>query len=251
MAKKAAGAKYTPMMEQYLDIKKDYKDTIVFFRLGDFYEMFFEDAYTASRELELALTGKDAGAEERVPMCGIPYHAASEYIEKLVSRGYKIAIVEQIEDPKEAVGIVKRGVIKIITPGTIESGIRDKENNFIGSIDYSKREYILCYSDITTGEGYVTTFKSFDLLLNEVLALHIKEIIINSNFNNKKLDEFIKTNLETLENAILQIRDKDAAKEENETYINDNHREFISEYENLMKLIISHLPGSSKGGSLC
>ncbi len=194
MSKKAPGAKYTPMMEQYLEIKKDYKETIVFFRLGDFYEMFFEDAYTASRELELALTGKDAGAEERVPMCGIPYHAANEYIEKLVSRGYKIAIVEQIEDPKEAVGIVKRGVIKIITPGTIESGIRDKDNNFIASIDYFKREYILCYADITTGEGYVTSFKSIDILLNEILGLHIKEIIVNSSFNNKKLDEFIKTN---------------------------------------------------------
>jgi len=194
MSKKAPGAKYTPMMEQYLEIKKDYKETIVFFRLGDFYEMFFEDAYTASRELELALTGKDAGAEERVPMCGIPYHAANEYIEKLVSRGYKIAIVEQIEDPKEAVGIVKRGVIKIITPGTIESGIRDKDNSFIASIDYFKREYILCYADITTGEGYVTSFKSIDILLNEILGLHIKEIIVNSSFNNKKLDEFIKTN---------------------------------------------------------
>ena len=194
MSKKAPGAKYTPMMEQYLEIKKDYKETIVFFRLGDFYEMFFEDAYTASRELELALTGKDAGAEERVPMCGIPYHAANEYIEKLVSRGYKIAIVEQIEDPKEAVGIVKRGVIKIITPGTIESGIREKDNNFIAVIDYVKREYILCYADITTGEGYVTSFKSFDILLNEVLGLHIKEVIVNSKFNNKKLKEFIDTN---------------------------------------------------------
>ena len=194
MSKKAPGAKYTPMMEQYLEIKKDYKETIVFFRLGDFYEMFFEDAYTASRELELALTGKDAGAEERVPMCGIPYHAANEYIEKLVSRGYKIAIVEQIEDPKESVGIVKRGVIKIITPGTIESGIREKDNNFIAVIDYFKREYILCYADITTGEGYVTSFKSFEILLNEVLGLHIKEVIVNSRFNNKKLNDFIKTN---------------------------------------------------------
>ena len=161
MSKKAPGAKYTPMMEQYLEIKKDYKETIVFFRLGDFYEMFFEDAYTASRELELALTGKDAGAEERVPMCGIPYHAANEYIEKLVSRGYKIAIVEQIEDPKEAVGIVKRGVIKIISPGTIESGIREKDNNFIPSIDYFKREYILCNStslkfDLTCKNNFIT-----------------------------------------------------------------------------------------------
>ncbi len=190
--------KYTPMMEQYLDIKKDYKDSIVFFRLGDFYEMFFDDAYTASRELELALTGKDAGAKERVPMCGIPYHAASEYIEKLVQRGYKIAIVEQIEDPKTAVGIVKRGVIKIITPGTITSGIREKDNNFIASIMYKNREYVLCYSDITTGEGYLSLFKSIDLLLNELLALHIKEIIIDSSFNNKYLFEFVKNNQITM-----------------------------------------------------
>lgn len=186
--------KYTPMMEQYLDIKEGYKDSIVFFRLGDFYEMFFEDAYTASRELELALTGKDAGAPERVPMCGIPFHAADSYIEKLVSRGYKVAICEQIQDPKEAVGIVKRGVIRIITPGTIDSGLKDKENNYIASISYIKREYVLCYSDITTGEGYVSSFKSFDLLANELLSLHIKEIIIDNEFNNKSFADFAKTN---------------------------------------------------------
>ena len=186
--------KYTPMMEQYLQIKKDYKDAIVFFRLGDFYEMFFDDAYVASKELELALTGKDAGVEQRVPMCGVPFHAADQYIEKLVSRGYKVAIVEQIEDPKDAVGIVKRGVIKIVTPGTIESGIKDKENNYIASIMYGKREFVLCYSDITTGEGYVTTFKTIDLLLNELLSLHIKEIIIASDFSFKALYDFSKTN---------------------------------------------------------
>ena len=190
----AREVKYTPMMEQYLDIKEDYKDHIVFFRLGDFYEMFFDDAYTASRELELALTGKDAGAKERVPMCGIPFHAADQYIEKLVSRGYKVAIVEQIEDPKEAVGIVKRGVIRIITPGTIDSGLNDKENNYIASIMNIKREYILCYSDISTGEGYVTSFKGFDMLANEILSLHIKEIIVGSDFNNANFKDFTKTN---------------------------------------------------------
>ena len=194
MSKKAKGATYTPMMEQYLDIKKDYKDYIVFFRLGDFYEMFFEDAYTASKELELALTGKDAGQEERVPMCGIPFHAANEYIEKMVQRGYKIAIVEQIEDPKEAEGkIVKRGVVKIITPGTIDSGLKDTENNFISAITYNKGYYNLCYCDITTGEGYVTKFKNINILLNELLSLHIKEVIIKSDFNNKIFKEFIKT----------------------------------------------------------
>ena len=186
--------KYTPMMEQYLDIKKDYKDSIVFFRLGDFYEMFFEDAHIASRELELALTGKDAGAPERVPMCGIPFHAANEYIEKLVKRGYKVAIVEQIEDPKEAVGIVKRGVIKMITPGTLSSGLNERENNFIASICYINRNYILCYSDITTGEGYLSKFKKFDMLLNELLSLKIKEIVIDKSFNNILLKDFANTN---------------------------------------------------------
>ena len=186
--------KYTPMMEQYLDIKKDYKDSIVFFRLGDFYEMFFEDAHIASRELELALTGKDAGAPERVPMCGIPFHAANEYIEKLVKRGYKVAIVEQIEDPKEAVGIVKRGVIKMITPGTLSSGLSERENNFIASITYINRNYVLCYSDITTGEGYLSIFKKFDMLLNELLSLKIKEIVIDKSFNNVLLKDFANTN---------------------------------------------------------
>ncbi len=190
--------KYTPMMEQYLEIKNDYKDFIVFFRLGDFYEMFFEDAYIASKELELALTGKDAGAEDRVPMCGIPFHAASSYIEKMVSRGYKIAVVEQIEDPKDAVGIVKRGVVKIITPGTISSGLKDNENNFIGAISYVGHEYILCYSDVTTGEGYITSFKNFSNLSSEILSLHIREIIVNDSFNNKNLVNFISQNSLTL-----------------------------------------------------
>ena len=182
------------MMEQYLECKKDYQDMILFYRIGDFYEMFFDDAYLASKELELALTGKDAGVEERVPMCGIPFHAADQYIEKLVSRGYKVAIAEQIEDPKKASGIVKRGVIKIITPGTIDSGLVDKENNYIASIIYVKKEYVLCYSDITTGEGYITGFKSFDLLANEVLALHIRELIISHDLNIKGLEDFASKN---------------------------------------------------------
>ena len=129
MAKKDE-KKYSPMIMQYLDIKKDYEDVIVFYRVGDFYGMFFDDAILASKELELALTGKDAGVEERVPMCGVPFHAADTYIEKLVDRGYKVAIVEQTEDPKEAQGLVKRGVIKLITPGTIDTGLREKENNY-------------------------------------------------------------------------------------------------------------------------
>ena len=193
-AKSEKTVKYSPMMEQYFEIKKEYQDAIVFYRVGDFYEMFFDDAYTGSRELELALTGKDVGTEERAPMCGIPFHAKDQYIEKLVARGYKVAIAEQIEDPKQATGLVRRGVIRLITPGTIDTGLREKENNYIGAIGYQKREYILAYSDITTGEGYVAAFKSFDLLANEILSLKIKEIIVNHTFNHIGLKDFIKNN---------------------------------------------------------
>ena len=124
--------KLSPMMQQYMDIKKDHEDCILFFRLGDFYEMFFEDAHVASRELELTLTGKNCGQEERAPMCGVPFHAAETYISRLVERGYKVAICEQVEDPATAKGIVKRQVVQIVTPGTISSGsmLNERENNY-------------------------------------------------------------------------------------------------------------------------
>ena len=186
--------KYTPMIEQYLEIKSNYQDTILFYRVGDFYEMFFDDAHLASRELEIALTGKDAGVEERIPMCGVPFHAYEPYAERLISKGYKVGIVEQIENPAEAKGLVKRGVVKIITPGTIDSGLNDKENNFIGSIIQVKRDYILCYSDLSTGESYVAKFSSFDTLANEILALHIKEIVVDIDYTNKLLDKLILQN---------------------------------------------------------
>ncbi|MDE6407984.1 MAG: DNA mismatch repair protein MutS [Anaeroplasmataceae bacterium] len=186
--------KYTPMMEQYLEIKKDYPDTILFYRVGDFYEMFFEDAHTGAKELELALTGKDAGVEERVPMCGVPFHAYEPYAERLISKGYKVAIVEQVEDPKAAKGIVKRGVVKIITPGTLDSGLNDKENNYIAGILQIKRDFVLCYCDLSTGEGYITKLNSFEVLANEILSLHIKEIVIDSKYVNQRLSEFVKQN---------------------------------------------------------
>ena len=127
---------YSPMMQHYLDTKNKYKDCILFYRLGDFYEMFFEDAVNVSRELELTLTGKDCGQEERAPMCGIPYHAAETYISRLISKGYKVAICEQLEDPKQAKGIVKRDVIRVVTPGTVIEAnlLEDKKNNYIMSI---------------------------------------------------------------------------------------------------------------------
>jgi len=223
--------KYTPMMEQYLSVKKDYKDYIVFYRLGDFYEMFFDDAYEASRVLEIALTGRDAGQKERVPMCGVPFHACDQYIEKLVNRGYKVAIVEQMEDPKAAKGIVKRGVVRIVTPGTIDKGLKENENNFIASIMQIKREYALCYSDITTGEGYVTSFKSYDLLANELLALHIKEVIVKEDFNNVHLLDFIK------KNQIVLSYEKSMDIPESHLYVVN---EIDNSYRGLVGLIIQY-----------
>src|SRR5574344_458882 len=144
---------YTPMMQQYLDIKLNYLDTLVFFRIGDFYEMFFNDAIVASRELEIVLTGKDAGpGNERVPMCGVPFHAVNQYLEKLTERGYKVAIVEQLEDPATTKKLVKRGVIQIVTPGTNidESYLNDKTNNYIGELEKSNENYYLSYIDLST-----------------------------------------------------------------------------------------------------
>jgi len=182
------------MMQQYLEIKKDYTDFIVFFRLGDFYEMFFSDAIVASKELEIVLTGRDAGVEERVPMCGVPYHAANLYIEKLIDKGFKVAIVEQIEDPKFATGIVKRDVIKLVTPGTLveEGTIDEKTNNYICAIHEGKDKYLLAYSDLTTGQNYiVTTPKDLDLLFNEILNLNAKEIIIDSHFSQRNIKPYL------------------------------------------------------------
>jgi DNA mismatch repair protein MutS len=149
---------YTPMMRQYLTIKEQYPDTLVFFRLGDFYEMFFNDAIVASHELEIVLTGRDAGTEERVPMCGVPYHAVNTYLDKLTEKGYKVAIVEQVEDPALAKGIVTREVVKVVTPGTVTEGanLEEKDNNFLVSISYDKNRYVLSYADLTTGENYLT-----------------------------------------------------------------------------------------------
>jgi len=173
--------KVTPMMQQYLDIKEQYSDIILFFRLGDFYEMFFEDAHTASRELELTLTGKNAGLEEKIPMCGIPYHAANIYIEKLVEKGYKVGICEQVEDPKNVKGIVKREVIQIISKGTLinDESLTSYENNYVGNIIDFGHCYVICYADISTGEMYVKmTPHSKSGVVSEVISLNIKEIIL-------------------------------------------------------------------------
>lgn len=177
---------YTPMMRQYLDIKENYPDTLVFFRLGDFYEMFFNDAIVASRELEIVLTGRDAGTNnERVPMCGVPYHAVDGYIEKLSNKGYKVAIVEQLELPGTS-KIVKRDVVKIVTPGTNidEKYLNDKVSNYIASIEKNENHYILSYIELSTGESSIASFPlNIDLVYSEIQKLSIKEIVISKNLD--------------------------------------------------------------------
>ena len=184
-------------MQQYVDIKEQYKDCIVFYRLGDFYEFFFEDALVASKELELTLTAKACGLEEKAPMCGVPYHAAESYIQKMVEKGYKVAVCEQTEDPAKAKGLVKREVIQIITPGTITSSsmLKENKNNYIASVfaPESGEAMSVAYSDISTGELYLTEYRGndiFETLLNEIVKIKPSEIIISESFaDNYPLDE--------------------------------------------------------------
>ena len=184
--------KVSPMMKQYIDVKNENLDTVIFFRVGDFYEMFFEDAINVSRDLELTLTGKSCGLEERVPMCGVPYHAAEIYINKLLEKGYKVAICEQVEDPKTTKTLVKRDIIQVVSSGTqMNSDMLDeKSNNYIGNVLDLKYAYVVCYSDITTGE-----FNSFviehddEKLVDEIVERNIKEIVIKTDFNRIILDD--------------------------------------------------------------
>lgn len=177
-------AEMTPMMKQYLETKKEYPDCILFYRLGDFYEMFFEDALTASKELEITLTGKSCGLEERAPMCGIPYHAVEGYLNKLISKGYKVAICEQVEDPKQAKGLVKRDVTRIVTPGTNLNvqGMDEGKNNFLMSIAYFQGKTGISVADVTTGDYYLTEVEDNKKLLDEINKYAPSEIICNDAF---------------------------------------------------------------------
>ena len=178
------------MMQQYMETKKEYKDCILFYRLGDFYEMFFDDALTASRELEITLTGKNCGLEERAPMCGIPYHAVDGYLNKLVSKGYKVAICEQVEDPKQAKGIVKREVVRIVTPGTNlnTQALDETKNNYIMCIVYIADRYGLSVADVTTGDYLVTEIDSSTKLRDEIYKFMPSEIICNEAFYMSGMD---------------------------------------------------------------
>ncbi len=174
----------SPMMTQYLETKKQYPDCILFYRLGDFYEMFFEDALTASKALEITLTGKECGLEERAPMCGVPYHAVDNYLSRLVQQGYKVAIAEQMEDPKQAKGLVKREVIRVVTPGTLLSGqsLEDSKNNYLMGIVYMDGVFGISAADISTGDYLVTEVKSERALIDEIYKYAPSELICNEAF---------------------------------------------------------------------
>ena len=183
-------SKLSPMMQQYMEIKDQYEDCIIFFRLGDFYEMFFDDAILTSRILELTLTGKQAGLEERVPMCGIPHHAYISYVDQLVDQGYKVAIVEQLEDPKETKGMVKRDVIQVVTKGTkIDSNIDSKSNNYIANVYAFPYCYGISYADISTGEVYAFLVEGEDSkVIHEITKMGFREVIVNDSINRELVD---------------------------------------------------------------
>lgn len=177
-------SKLSPMMRHYVELKDKHEDTIILYRLGDFYEMFFEDAEVVAHALELTLTGKSAGLEERVPMCGIPHHASEVYIDKLIKKGFKVAICEQLEDPKTAKGIVKRDIVEVISSGTItnSNSLNEKENNYIGNLYDFEYGFVLTYCDITTGEIYAEVLeRNIDDIVYKILSLEIKELVISSN----------------------------------------------------------------------
>ena len=217
-------AEPTPMMRQFLEIKERCKDCILFFRLGDFYEMFFEDAEIASRELELVLTGKDCGLAERAPMCGVPYHAALSYIGRLVSKGYKVAVCEQMEDPALAKGIVKRDIVRIYTPGTVtdEQMLSQKRNNFIAAVFEFRNMYGISAADITTGEMYLTSLtvgSTYNHLANEIARFTPSEIIINAQAQSVQK---IKNFASTLGNSYVATVSEDLFDYENgKSHIND------------------------------
>ena len=189
-------AELTPMMQQYMETKKQYPDCILFYRLGDFYEMFFEDALTASRELEITLTGKNCGQEERAPMCGVPYHAVEGYLSKLVSKGYKVAICEQLEDPATAKGLVKRDVVRIITPGTVADGymLDSSRSNYVCALYAGRETGAVAFCDVTTGEFFTAECAApvIPHLLNELSSFAPSEAVLSAGAaENRQLTDFL------------------------------------------------------------
>ena len=221
----------SPMMQQYLDIKKDYEDVLLFYRVGDFYELFFEDGEIASRELELTLTGKNAGLKERVPMCGVPHHAVKSYIEKLINKSYKVAIVEQLEDPKNTKSMVKRGVVQVFSKGTLVDleYLDSKDTNYIGSIMDYNYEYLITYADISTGNLFSETIiHDKEKLINEVLNLNLKEVLITNDF-----DVYLLNILKNNYNINITISDKYLTDKYKNCYKSINDERIIKGIEHL------------------
>ena len=215
-------AEVSPMMQNYLATKEQYKDCILFYRLGDFYEMFFDDAIVASRELEITLTGRACGLEERAPMCGVPYHAVEIYISRLIAKGYKVAICEQLEDPKTAKGIVKRDVIRVVTPGTVieTNMLEEKKNNYIMSISKKGMYYGLAICDISTGDFYATQIKlpenNFEKLLDEYARYSPAELVVDTAMGASEKELNI---LKDRNNTFVTVRDNNTFSEDKETLL--------------------------------
>ena len=188
-------SRLSPMMRHYVELKDKYEDTIILYRLGDFYEMFFEDAEVVAHTIELTLTGRNAGLDERVPMCGIPHHASEVYIDKLIKAGFKVAICEQVEDPKVAKGIVEREVTEVISSGTVinANSLNEKENNYIGMLYVFDYVFVITYVDITTGEIYSEVLeRNINDVVYKIMSLEIKELVVTSN-TDKELISKIKS----------------------------------------------------------
>ena len=233
--------KLSPMMQQYMEIKDKYEDCIIFFRLGDFYEMFFEDAIIASRVLELTLTGKQAGLEERVPMCGVPHHAYAGYVDELIEKGYKVAICEQLEDPKLTKGMVKRDVIQVVTKGTrIDENIDSKSNNYIANIYSFDYCYGISFADISTGEVYATLVEGEkDKVIKEIVKHGFKEVIVNDN-TDREIIEVLRSNY----NILVTIT-KEESEDRNYEYIYEDIEDI--RYISTLKHLLYYILDTKKG----
>lgn len=237
--------KYTPMIEQYLEVKKANPDTILFYRIGDFYEMFFEDAKIASRELDLVLTGKNAGKEEKVPMCGIPHHAASSYIQRLIKKGYKVSICEQLEDPAQAKGIVKRGIIRTITPGTyMDEALDAKASNYLASVVLSSWNVSIIYCELSTGElKYQTISRSLVALEQALMEQNVSEVVVEMRMDKRWLNA-----LDEIESFIVSRQKKSQLQEEDQrllpndasTSLQDNLAQLMAYLKDTQKQHIEH-----------
>ena len=239
--------KISPMMKQYIETKKNNMDSILFFRIGDFYEMFFEDAETASRELELTLTGKSCGLEERVPMCGVPFHAANIYVDKLVEKGYKVSICEQVEDPKLTKTLVKRDIVQVVSSGTLMNteSLDEGSNNYIGTILDLKYAYVITFSDLTTGE--INSFiidHDEEKVVNEIIERNIKEVVIDTDFDRTILDKARKRynlTISIYNNKDLENNYDYIYEDIEDERIIESIKKLLSYFENTQKRSMSHL----------